>query len=100
MFLIRNKKTEEWLSILDDDGRVRRRGHTHAKLSKTEPPRLFISKQGAKFALRAWLSGRITVHRNYGGPWEEQENEDWRTEKDETRIAEDMEIRECEIVLK
>lgn len=99
MFLIRNKKTEEWLSILDDNGRVRRRGHTHAKLSKTEPPRLFISKQGADFALRAWLKGRITVHHSYDS-YIGDDNEDWHITKDETRIAEDMEIRECDIVLK
>lgn len=99
LFLIRNKKTDEWLSSLDDKGRIRRRGHTHAKLSKTDPPRLFTTRKGADYALKAWLSGVITVHHSFDSMTGD-DGEDWNIKKDPTRIADDMEIRECEITLK
>lgn len=97
LFLIRNKRTRENLSVLDNKGRVRRRGHTHAILSKTQPPRLFTSKRGAQYALKHWLAGPTT--RTYGVDYNGNEFEDWNTKPDPTRIAKDMEVRSCKVVL-
>lgn len=97
LYLIYNKRTKEWLSILDDKGRIRRRGHTYAKLSKVEPPRLFTSQRGAIYALRAWLSGEITVHTFFDVNGDDYQ--DWRTKPVPSRKADDMAIRKCKVVL-
>jgi hypothetical protein len=97
LFLIRNKRTRENLSVLDSKGRVRRRGHTHAILSSTQPPRLFTTERGAKYALTAWLAGPTT--RKYGVDYNGDEFEDWNTTSDPSRKAKDMEIRKCKVVL-
>jgi hypothetical protein len=97
LFIIRSKKTGEWISILDEKKRIRRRGHTNAHLSKIEPPRLFTSERGAKYALQAWLGGIITAGR--GTDWNGDEYEDWDQKPVAGRHEANMEIRRCRVVL-
>lgn len=65
------------------------RGGTHVEPTLTEPPRVFTAKQHAQCALTNWLSGKVTV-RVYGGF--DDVHEDWKTEKVESRKAEDMRV--------
>lgn len=69
-----------------------------SRTMKNAQPRFFTEERAAKIFLNAWLQGKWVCHRLYGGY-----DDDWGEEtypvKDETRVAEDMEIIPVEIIL-
>jgi len=71
-----------------------RAGYTSTEPQESGVPRLFTTKAGAARALTWWLKGSTRVWRGQStnpDSWGEYE-EDWSTEVEEHRKAEDMEV--------
>lgn len=85
------------MAATDKNGRLLRRGHTHMEFSKTRMPRLFTSYRAASYSLKWWLDGKVTKH--YGVDFNGNNFEDLKIEKDPSRKASEMEIRQCKVVL-
>lgn len=86
-WIIRHKPTGGFLPEIQGQ----RGGYTSTEPQLIGVPRLFTTKAGASRALTWWLKGSTRVWRgqdSFTGEYEE----DWSTEVEEHRKAEDMEI--------
>lgn len=89
-FAIRHKPTGGYLPEITGV----RAGYTHTEPETHSVPRLFLDKAAAQRALTWWLKGATSVWRGQSSnpdSWGEYE-EDWSTEPQEHRKAEDMEV--------
>jgi hypothetical protein len=86
-YIIRHKPSGGFLPQLEGV----RGGYTHTEPQTYGVPRLFLDAAGAKRALTWWLKGTTSVWRRHDSFTLEYE-EDWSTEEEEHRKAEDMEV--------
>jgi hypothetical protein len=86
-WIIRHKPTGGFLPQLEG----MRGGYTHTEPQTHGVPRLFLDAAGARRALTWWLKGSTSVWRGQD-TFTGEYDEDWHTEVEEHRKAEDREV--------
>lgn len=102
IFFIRHKPTGHY--IPEPEGRNGRGGSHLEPSPDKDKARIFRSERSAKIFLSSWLKGKYVADRGYsdghpGNDWERDYYEDVSIVPVSSRVREDMEIIEKEIIL-